>query len=229
MLAFDFLGFGLSDKPRDHDYSLFWQADLTEELVRRHGDGRPVFIVAHDMGTSVATELMARDLEGKLGIELAGVLLFNGSMVLEGPARRRPAAAAQPARPARRPALQRALLPPPVRLGLLGGPPAHRRGGRGPVGADLPRRRPHPRPPARPLHGRARTHAERWHGAIRDWPGRSASPGACRTRWRRPPCSARCASSPGRAGDELPDLGHYPQLEDPGRVAAALRRRICDA
>src|SRR4051794_40703552 len=38
-LAFDFLGFGLSDKPRRHDYSLFWQADLTEELVRRHGDG----------------------------------------------------------------------------------------------------------------------------------------------------------------------------------------------
>ena len=35
------------------------------------------------MGTSVATELMARDLEGRLGIELAGALLFNGSIVLE--------------------------------------------------------------------------------------------------------------------------------------------------
>src|SRR5882672_6666215 len=83
VLAFDFLGFGLSDKPREHDYSLFWQADLTEELVRRHGAGRPVFIVAHDMGTSVANELMARDLEGKLAMEIAGILLFNGSMVLE--------------------------------------------------------------------------------------------------------------------------------------------------
>jgi pimeloyl-ACP methyl ester carboxylesterase len=83
MLAFDFLGFGLSDKPPNHDYSLFWQADLTEELVRRHGGGRPVFVLAHDMGTSVANELMARDLEGKLELELAGILLFNGSMVLE--------------------------------------------------------------------------------------------------------------------------------------------------
>ncbi|HKT82450.1 MAG TPA: alpha/beta fold hydrolase, partial [Solirubrobacterales bacterium] len=70
VLAFDFLGFGLSDKPRDSDYSLFWQADLTEELVRRHGEGRPVFVLAHDMGTSVANELMAREIEGKLEMEL---------------------------------------------------------------------------------------------------------------------------------------------------------------
>ena len=32
-LAFDFLGFGLSEKPRDHLYSLMWQADLVSELV----------------------------------------------------------------------------------------------------------------------------------------------------------------------------------------------------
>src|SRR3954451_20987685 len=83
VLAFDFLGFGLSAKPCGHEYSLFWQADLAEELVRRHGGGRPVFVVAHDMGTSVANELMARDLEGQLEMELVGILLFNGSMVLE--------------------------------------------------------------------------------------------------------------------------------------------------
>ena len=35
VLAPDFLGFGLSEKPRDHDYTLHWQADLVEELVRR--------------------------------------------------------------------------------------------------------------------------------------------------------------------------------------------------
>ena len=42
-----------------------------------------VLLVAHDMGTSVATELLARDLGGQLPFELAGVLLFNGSMVIE--------------------------------------------------------------------------------------------------------------------------------------------------
>ncbi len=57
-LAFDFLGFGLSDKPHDLRYSLFEQADIIEALIG--GDERPVVVVAHDMGTSVATELMAR-------------------------------------------------------------------------------------------------------------------------------------------------------------------------
>jgi pimeloyl-ACP methyl ester carboxylesterase len=124
-LAFDFLGFGLSDKPRDHDYSLFWQADLTEELVRRHGDGRPVLIVAHDMGTSVANELMARDLEGKLEMEIAGIGALQRQ---HGAGSGQPDAcakgAAQPFRPTGREALQRALLPPPVRLGLFRRPPA---------------------------------------------------------------------------------------------------------
>src|SRR5215212_9156824 len=62
VLAPDFLGFGLSEKPRDHDYTLHWQADMVEELVRREHERRPVFFLAHDMGTSVANELMARDL-----------------------------------------------------------------------------------------------------------------------------------------------------------------------
>src|SRR4051812_21196653 len=79
VLAFDFLGFGLSDKPGDHVYSLLAQADLVEHLV----DGRPAKVVAHDMGTSVANELMARDLEGALSFDLEGVLLFNGSMILD--------------------------------------------------------------------------------------------------------------------------------------------------
>src|SRR5262249_62054689 len=35
VLAFDFLGFGDSDKPRDHEYSIDEQADLTEVLWRR--------------------------------------------------------------------------------------------------------------------------------------------------------------------------------------------------
>lgn len=80
-LTFDFLGFGLSEKPRGHEYSLHWQADLTEQLVLAYAD-QPVFVVAHDMGTSVATELFARELEGTLRIDIAGALLFNGSILL---------------------------------------------------------------------------------------------------------------------------------------------------
>lgn len=83
VLAFDFLGFGLSDKPRDHNYTLSWQADLTEELVDRFGGGGPAYVCAHDLGTSVATELLARDLAGELGFELGGMMIFNGAILVE--------------------------------------------------------------------------------------------------------------------------------------------------
>ncbi len=83
ILAFDFLGFGLSDKPKDHSYTLSWQADLTEELICRHRGEMPVYVCAHDLGSSVATELLARDLAGELRFDLAGLLLFNGSILVE--------------------------------------------------------------------------------------------------------------------------------------------------
>jgi pimeloyl-ACP methyl ester carboxylesterase len=82
VLAFDFFGFGLSEKRPGDDYGLFRQADLAEQLVQHEFPGRPSFLVAHDMGTSVATELMARDLEGRLGADVVGALLFNGSIIL---------------------------------------------------------------------------------------------------------------------------------------------------
>ena len=143
-LLFDFLGFGLSDKPRDHTYSLFWQADLVEDLIRRRFGGRKVFLVAHDMGTSVATELLARDGRGALGLPAGG----GAAVQRQHHPRPRLAhllaeAAPLAARPARCPALERARLPPAVRLPVHRGAPAHRRGGRRPVGADLPQRRPH--------------------------------------------------------------------------------------
>lgn len=223
-LAFDFLGFGLSDKPRGHDYSLFWQADLSEELVRRHGDGRPVFIVAHDMGTSVANELMARDLEGKLEMEIAGILLFNGSMVLE-------AASPTPA--------QRALR---SRLGPLVARLSSERFFRHQFGSVFTDEHPLSDAEAadqwslvchkggRTLGHRLisymdqrETHAERWHGAIREWPGELS------LAWglRDPVANVAVLAAlrelrPGVAVSELPELGHYPQLEDPRQIARCL-------
>ena len=88
LLTFDLLGFGLSDKPRDHDYSLQEQTDLAEELVERFVGSDPYFIVAHDLGTSVATELMARDIEGRLRGNPSGALLLNRSIILERARRR---------------------------------------------------------------------------------------------------------------------------------------------
>ncbi|MGW1894423.1 alpha/beta fold hydrolase [Streptomyces sp. NPDC002004] len=57
--TFDLLGFGHSDKPRRHTYSVLEQADLVEDVWRRLGIGDTA-LVAHDYGVSVAQELLAR-------------------------------------------------------------------------------------------------------------------------------------------------------------------------
>jgi pimeloyl-ACP methyl ester carboxylesterase len=80
-LTLDFLGFGLSDKPRPHRYSLFEQADIVEQVVAETTSG-PAHLIAHDMGTSVATELLARDLQGQLPFELQRAVIGNGSVIL---------------------------------------------------------------------------------------------------------------------------------------------------
>ena len=82
----DMIGFGQSDKPKEgtykDNYSLMRQADMYEAVARAEGL-KEVVLVAHDMGTSVATELMARDLQGRLDFDLQRVVLSNGSVILE--------------------------------------------------------------------------------------------------------------------------------------------------
>jgi pimeloyl-ACP methyl ester carboxylesterase len=79
LLAFDFLGFGDSDKPADHDYSLHEQADLTASLWRTHGIERTALLV-HDYAVSVAQELLARLAEGRLAVEIPLVVFLNGGL-----------------------------------------------------------------------------------------------------------------------------------------------------
>jgi pimeloyl-ACP methyl ester carboxylesterase len=225
VLAFDFLGFGLSEKPHDHDYSLFWQADLTEELVRRHGCGRPVFVLAHDMGTSVANELMARDLEGQLEMELAGILLFNGSMVLE---RASPTPAQKALRSRVGPLVARlsservfrhqfssvfsAAHPLTDREGIDQWSLIRHNGGRT-LGHRLVS-----------YMDQREEHAERWHGAIRDWPGElSLAWGLQDPVATTDVLTALRELRPSVPVTELPELAHYPQLEDPRQMAHVLR------
>jgi pimeloyl-ACP methyl ester carboxylesterase len=79
LLSFDFLGFGGSDKPADHVYSLAEQADFTEQVWSHHGVER-TFLVAHDYAVSVGQELLARRREGRSAVDLAGVLFLNGGL-----------------------------------------------------------------------------------------------------------------------------------------------------
>ena len=82
LLLPDFLGFGASEKPADHPYSLHEQADLVEALWELEGIASTV-IVAHDYAVSVAQELLARRAEGALKVEVAAVHLLNGALYPE--------------------------------------------------------------------------------------------------------------------------------------------------
>jgi pimeloyl-ACP methyl ester carboxylesterase len=224
LVAFDFLGFGLSQKPPEQVYSLHMQADLVETVVALRAGGGPIVLVAHDMGTSVATELLARDIEGRLPFGLQSVLLFNGSMVLE----RASLTISQKV-------LRSRLGPVAARLSnersfrlqfariFSGAHPlsdteaadqwallAHDHGHR--IIDKL----------TFYLHERM-TFASRWHGALRDWPG------SIELAWagRDPVCTEAVLKAvrelrPSAPLTRFPELGHYPQIEDPPSVAAVI-------
>ncbi|MCR9165745.1 MAG: alpha/beta fold hydrolase [Nannocystaceae bacterium] len=80
-IAFDFLGFGYSDKPTDHRYTMHEQADITESVLAHAGVER-FELVAHDYGVTVAQELLARQHEAP-DYAIASVLLFNGGLFPE--------------------------------------------------------------------------------------------------------------------------------------------------
>jgi pimeloyl-ACP methyl ester carboxylesterase len=79
LLMFDFLGFGDSDKPADHGYSIEEQADLTEALWRHHGIERTALVV-HDYAVSVGQELLARRADGRLAVEIERIVFLNGGL-----------------------------------------------------------------------------------------------------------------------------------------------------
>jgi pimeloyl-ACP methyl ester carboxylesterase len=223
--CFDFLGFGLSDKPRDHLYSLMDQADLVEAVVARL-DAPEIALVAHDMGTSVATELLARDLEGRLPFELRSVLLLNGSMVIE------------------RASLTLSQKVLRSRLGGVAAALTTERGFRAGFGRLFSDE--HPLSPEeaadqwallayggghRILHKltyylRERvTFAERWHGALRDWPGRLELAWALHD-----PVATEAVLDavlelrPAAPVTRFESLGHYSQLEAPETIAPIVAR-----
>ena len=215
-LTLDFLGFGLSDKPRPHRYSLFEQADIVQSVVAQAAPG-PVVIVAHDMGTSVTTELLARDLQGQLSFDLQRVVLSNGSVILSRASLR------------------------PVQKVLRGplGPLAARLSTKGRFSREfgLLFSKQHPLSAEEAeaqwalmtnndghriahllisyLDERER-HADRWHGAVRDWP----KPLSFLWALDDPVATTNVLDGlrqlrPAADVVELPGVGHYPQVEVP--------------
>ncbi len=83
VVVHDHLGFGYSDKPRSYSYALMDQADQAIALWQQLGVDEAV-LLAHDYGTSVATELLARINAGvDFGVRVSSLVLCNGSMHIE--------------------------------------------------------------------------------------------------------------------------------------------------
>lgn len=221
LFALDMLGFGASDKPTGFDYSIAASADQWETLAAATGV-REVALLAHDYGDTVAQELLARQREGRLAFRITRATFLNGGLFPE------------------------ATRPLPIQRLLAGplGPLLVRFTGEARFKASLRRICTRPWPEGEldaawqgvlAKGGRAvmpkllgyiaerRRHRERWVGALQyaDVPlalingledpisGRSIV-----ARWRE--------LLPGSPVTELPGVGHYPALEAPEGVLAAI-------
>ncbi|MEO6988870.1 MAG: alpha/beta hydrolase [Aquihabitans sp.] len=81
VVLFDFVGFGLSDKP-DVRYGLRRSADAAEAVAAHFGLGH-VDLLTHDMGDSVGGEVLARSIEGTLPFTIGRRVISNGSIYLD--------------------------------------------------------------------------------------------------------------------------------------------------
>lgn len=222
LVALDMLGFGLSDKPRRHVYSILEQADIHEALLAELGlEG--VHVLAHDYGDTVTQELLARVSEGRPGP--SSVCFLNGGLI---PGAHHPRL------------IQRLLAGPlgPLVSRLLDESRFRRSFARvfGPrtqpsdelLGEcwELVREQDGHRIAHRLIRYMAerREHRERWVGALGE-----ARPATCLIDGLLDPVSgahmvaAFRAVAPSARVVELPDVGHYPQLEVPARVVKAYR------
>lgn len=78
----DHLGFGFSDKPLDYSYSLIEQADMALALWKKLKLNN-ITLLAHDYGTSVATEIIARHHHKQIDLKIEKLILCNGSIHIE--------------------------------------------------------------------------------------------------------------------------------------------------
>lgn len=82
LYAVDMLGMGLSAKPAGLAYSIHEHADLHEWLIRIM-DLERVCLMAHDLGVSVAQEMLARRMAGKPLAKIDAVVMLNGGLFPE--------------------------------------------------------------------------------------------------------------------------------------------------
>ncbi len=79
VVAPDLPGFGASEKPVGHPYSIHGAADAVEAMWAHLGVTSST-LLAHDYSVSVAQELLARQAEGAGTVRITGVVWTNGGL-----------------------------------------------------------------------------------------------------------------------------------------------------
>ena len=82
VLIFDFPGYGLSEKSPDRDYSLLKHMDAVEALLQLLNITE-FDLLAHDMGASVACELLYRLEESRTSLKLRSLTLLNAGIYID--------------------------------------------------------------------------------------------------------------------------------------------------
>jgi len=81
VITLDFIGFGFSDKPKDYNYSIKDQANLIEQLLINL-QIKNYHLLTHDIGDTVAQELLARQLDRHEN-KINSCCLLNGGLFPE--------------------------------------------------------------------------------------------------------------------------------------------------
>jgi pimeloyl-ACP methyl ester carboxylesterase len=225
LVAPDLLGFGFSAKPAGHDYRIAEQAELCLAALAQAGI-RETFVLAHDYGDTVAQELLARAGDAQCPVRIRSVVLLNGGLFPE----------------THRPLVAQRLLRSPL------GPLVARLMSRDGIGRTMRRIFGSGTPPddlevdafwsllARNHGWRAmprliryiderRAQRERWVGALQ----RTVVPLLLVNGTADPISGGHMVARfrelvPAAPVVELPGIGHYPQLEAPAAVLAAVLR-----
>ena len=81
LITFDYLGYGLSEKPANYEYSIFDMADMVDRVLL-HFNIQSVIIIAHDISDTVLQEVIRRDNMGNQNnFQLVKCIMLNGGIV----------------------------------------------------------------------------------------------------------------------------------------------------
>ncbi len=79
---FDLLGMGFSSKPKNYHYSYEEYCEIVNKLLQTLKIEQ-THILSHDLGVSVAQELIARELEDKNNFKIKSSAFINGSLFID--------------------------------------------------------------------------------------------------------------------------------------------------